>query len=101
MTASSINNNCHTKRSSPSYKEYLPLLNRIEGQIIGIKNMITTERYCIDILTQLSAARGALKNLESKILDTHIQECVSEAFNNPEEQRKKIEEIRTIIKRFF
>ena len=86
----------------PSHKAELPNLNRISGQIEGIKKMIEDGRYCPDILTQKRAIRSAIKNLELRILDTHLSSCVTQACisHDQDEQRKKIDEIRELIKRF-
>ena len=82
--------------------EKLPRLNRIAGQIEGIQKMIRDQRYCPDILTQLHAVRSAVRNLEIQILDSHLSHCVTEAFqqSDQEKQKQKIEEIRQLIKRF-
>ena len=52
----------------PCHKEEIPNLNRIEGQVRGIANMIDEEKYCIDILNQIKAVRNALTSIEGKIL---------------------------------
>lgn len=90
---------CH---KHPSHKQDLPRLNRISGQIEGIKRMIEDNRYCGDILTQLRAARAALRNVELHILDRHLSTCVTEAFlgDNQEAKKQKVDEIRELIKRF-
>jgi len=90
---------CHLQ---PSHKQELPRLNRISGQIEGIKRMIEENRYCGDILTQLRAARAAIRNVELQILDRHLSTCVTEAFlgDNPEAKKQKVDEIRELIKRF-
>ena len=96
-------NDCECNESPhPSYKEELPHLNRIGGQIDGVKKMIDGGRYCPDILAQLRAIRSAIKNIELRILDTHLSCCVTQAClsHNEKEQRKKIEEIKELIKRF-
>ena len=95
----------HTKFKNelhPSHDEHLPRLNRIAGQVEGIKRMITERRYCPDILTQLHAIRAAVRNLEIQILDSHLSCCVTESFQSkePDKQKQKIEEIRQLIKRF-
>jgi DNA-binding FrmR family transcriptional regulator len=54
-------------------------LHRIEGQVRGIERMIEDERYCIDILTQISAVSTALESLAFKILDDHVNHCVTGA----------------------
>ena len=51
-------------------------LNRIEGQVKGIQKMVDEERYCIDILTQISAIRSAINKVGSIILENHIMGCV-------------------------
>ncbi len=86
----------------PSHKKELPRLNRISGQVEGVKKMIEEGRYCPDILTQLRAIRAAIKSVELCILDTHLSSCVTQAClsHDEKEQKKKIEEIRELIKRF-
>tara|TARA_B100001750_G_C15288260_1_gene485950 strand:+ start:277 stop:573 length:297 start_codon:yes stop_codon:yes gene_type:complete len=87
---------------NPSYKKLLNRLNRIGGQVEGIKKMIQEERYCPDILIQLSAVRSAVKNLEIEIFENHISHCVLQAFDDQEDLQKlkKLEEIKFVIKRF-
>ena len=53
-------------------------LNRIEGQIRGIKSMVEDERYCVDILTQVSAVQAALNSFNKVLLSSHIKSCVVE-----------------------
>lgn len=87
---------------NPFHKDELPHLNRISGQVDGVKKMIEEKRYCPEILTQLRAIRSALKGLELRILDTHLSFCLDQVFffQNQNEQKKKIREIRDLIKRF-
>ncbi|MBT3274131.1 MAG: metal-sensitive transcriptional regulator [Spirochaetales bacterium] len=54
-------------------------LRNIEGQIRGIQKMVEMDKYCIDILTQISAARSALNSVGMKVLRRHVETCVSEA----------------------
>ena len=54
-------------------------LNRIEGQVRGICRMVEKDRYCIDIVTQISAVRAALRRLEEEILHDHVTHCVEHA----------------------
>lgn len=63
-------------RESAEYKSLITRLNRIEGQIRGIKNMVETDRYCVDILTQVSAAQSALHSFTKELLTQHIKTCV-------------------------
>ena len=97
-----MNHKVSEERHHPSHIEQLPRLNRIAGQIEGIKKMIKERRYCPDILTQLHAVRSAVRNLEIQIIDTHMSHCVTEVFQqkDKDKQTQKIEEIRKLIKRF-
>ncbi|KKC04094.1 metal-sensitive transcriptional regulator [Mycobacterium nebraskense] len=58
---------------------YAQRLRRIEGQIRGIAKMIDDDKYCIDILTQISAASSALRSVALNLLDDHLEHCVSQA----------------------
>jgi DNA-binding FrmR family transcriptional regulator len=93
---------CKHQTQHPSHHEQAPHLNRISGQVGGIKKMIEERRYCPEILNQLRAIRSAIKSIELRILDTHLSSCVTEAClsQDQNEQRKKIDEIRELIKRF-
>ena len=76
------------KHKHPCHKNELAKLNRISGQIEGIKKMISDGRYCPDILTQLRAARAAIRTVEAIILETHLQNCVTEAIEKGDTQDK-------------
>ncbi len=58
---------------------YAQRLRRIEGQVRGISKMIDDDKYCIDILTQISAASSALRSVALNLLDDHLEHCVSQA----------------------
>lgn len=58
---------------------YLGRLRKIEGQVRGIAKMIDEDKYCIDVLTQVSAATRALENVALGLLDDHLGHCVAEA----------------------
>jgi DNA-binding FrmR family transcriptional regulator len=60
---------------------YRKRLRRIEGQIRGLQAMIDDDRYCIDILTQISAATRALQSVALELLDDHLNHCVREAID--------------------
>lgn len=64
------------KREENEYKDLITRLNRIEGQVRGIKNMVEEERYCTDILTQVSAVQSALNSFNKQLLIAHIKTCV-------------------------
>ncbi len=76
-------------------------LKRVEGQIRGISQMVDCERYCIDIITQIGAARAALRRVEHDILRCHVEHCVTHALKsgNGGEQKRKLDELMTVIKR--
>jgi len=76
-------------------------LSRIEGQVRGIARMVEEERYCIDVVTQISAVRAALRRVEDEILRDHIGHCVEHAVTsgNPAEQRRKIAELVEVLGR--
>ena len=77
-------------------------LHRIEGQVRGIERMVTEERYCIDILTQISAVNTALEALALKILDDHVTHCVAGALasGDKEDAAHKTEELLAAVRRF-
>lgn len=70
-------------------------LRRIEGQVRGITRMIDDGRYCIDILTQLQAAKAALARVEDEMLKDHAAHCVAAAIKSgdPDDQREKFDEL--------
>ena len=70
-------------------------LHRIEGQVRGIEKMVEDDRYCIDILTQISAVNTALESLAFKILDEHVRHCVA-----GEPSQEKVEELLAAVHRF-
>ena len=69
---------CHKtkERSQEEYKNLLNRLNRIEGQIRGIKNMVEKDAYCTDILVQVAAANAALNSFSKVLLANHMRTCV-------------------------
>lgn len=101
MTESTKTNCCDVTRH-PDYGKELPRLNRISGQIDGVKRMIEARKYCPDILTQLRAVRAAINSIEASILETHLDACVTDAFNagDQEEKTKKIAELKELYRRF-
>jgi DNA-binding FrmR family transcriptional regulator len=77
-------------------------LHRIEGQVRGIERMVEDDRYCIDILTQISAVNTALEALALKILDEHVRHCVAGALKSGDESdaNVKTEELLEAVQRF-
>jgi CsoR family transcriptional regulator, copper-sensing transcriptional repressor len=77
-------------------------LHRIEGQVRGIERMVSTDRYCIDILTQIGAVSTALDSLAFRILDEHVNHCVAGALASGDEAeaQKKAAELLEAVHRF-
>ncbi len=80
---------------------HLKRLNRIEGQVRGLSRMVEEDRYCIDIVTQISAVRAALARVEEQVLREHIHHCVKHAMTSGSkaDQEQKIEELMAVISR--
>lgn len=76
-------------------------LSRIEGQVRGLSKMVTEGRYCIDVVTQITAVRAALRRVEEEILKDHVGHCVEHAIasGNKQEQRTKIAELIEVLGR--
>lgn len=83
----------------PCHKAQIKKLNRIEGQVRAVKNMIEERRYCVDILSQLKAIRGAVLRVQKEVLQTHIKSCVKNAIDskNPKDTDVKIQEILRVL----
>jgi DNA-binding FrmR family transcriptional regulator len=76
----------------------LTRLRRIEGQIRGLQRLVDEEQYCIDILTQVSAATKALEGVALLLLDQHLEHCLTDA-TNPAETHQKLNEASAAIRR--
>jgi len=85
--------------TNPSHVDNLVALRRIEGQVRGVQRMIEERKYCIDILNQIYAVKGALGRVEEKILEKHFRNCVTEAVTGSSEKEKqqKMDEIFKLI----
>ena len=79
----------------------LKRLGRIEGQVRGLARMVEEDRYCIDIVTQISAVRAALRRVEEEVLKDHVAHCVEHAIASGDkiDQREKIAELMAVIAR--
>jgi DNA-binding FrmR family transcriptional regulator len=77
-------------------------LNRIEGQVQGVQRMVEEEKYCVDILLQISAVQGALEQVRKILLGRHIESCVAEAMASGRagDRQKKIEELLEVFSRY-
>ena len=85
--------------TNPNHVDNLVALRRIEGQVRGVQRMIEERKYCIDILNQIYAVKGALGRVEEKILEKHFQHCVAEAIKgtSDKEKQQKMDEILKLI----
>ena len=74
-------------------------LRRIEGQVRGVQRMVEDRKYCIDILTQIYAVKGAMAKVEERILKKHFQHCVTKAVqgSSEKERQEKLDEILKLI----
>jgi DNA-binding FrmR family transcriptional regulator len=79
----------------------LKRLQRIEGQVRGLIRMVEEDRYCVDVVTQISAARAALRKVEEEVLHDHVAHCVENAIasGNKAEQRRKVAELMEVLGR--
>ena len=77
-------------------------LHRIEGQVRGLERMVEEDRYCIDVLTQISAVTTALESLALRILDDHVQHCVADALTSGDQAaaQEKTRELVDAVQRF-
>ncbi|MEU6378727.1 metal-sensitive transcriptional regulator [Streptomyces sp. NPDC046909] len=73
----------HRGAGAPGYAahkaDHLTRLSKVEGQIRGISRMVTDDRYCLDVLTQITAASRALQEVALSLLDDHVRGCVTDA----------------------
>jgi DNA-binding FrmR family transcriptional regulator len=79
----------------------LKRLRRIEGQVRGLARMVEEDRYCIDVVTQLSAVRAALRGVEEEVLRDHASHCIEHAIasGNKADQRRKVAELMDVLSR--
>lgn len=93
----------HKHPSKPRSKDEIQAtvnrLKRIEGQVRGIQKMVEEDRYCVDILVQISAINAALKKVGYSITERHIKHCVSDAILSGKGD-ETIEELMEVMKQF-
>ena len=95
-------NSCCYKRKERSEKEYKDLmnrLNRIEGQVRGIKGMVEKDVYCIDILVQVAAVNAALNSFNKVLLANHIRTCVARDIREGKEET--LDELVAVLQRLM
>lgn len=86
----------------PCHKNQLSRINRAIGQLEAVKRMIEEGKYCVDIMSQLRAARNAIKTVELGVLETHMGACVAEASLNKDDvtRKRRINEIMELLKKY-
>ncbi len=86
---------------NPDHQGNIVALKRIEGQVRGVQRMVEDREYCIDILNQILAVKGALASVEEKILQKHFRHCVTAAImgSSEKEKQQKLDEILKLINR--
>lgn len=91
---------CYKKtfRSEEDKKSVINRINRIEGQLNGVKKMITNDTYCNDILIQMSAIENSMKSLSNYVLEKHLYSCVSTDIKNG--KLEILDELVSLFKKF-
>ncbi len=81
--------------NSETKKKVEARLKRVAGQVAGVQRMVDGDRYCVDVLMQISAARAALAKVSKMLLESHIRTCVSAAFESEDEGERaaKVQEL--------
>ena len=89
----------HKERSDEEYKSLIHRLNRIEGQIRGIRGMVEKDAYCTDILVQVAAVNAALNGFNKELLANHIKTCVSQDIRDGKEET--VDELVKVLKKLM
>jgi DNA-binding FrmR family transcriptional regulator len=82
------------------HEQLLNRLNRIEGQVRGLRRMVEEDRNCFEVLKQVAAVDGAMKSLGRVILDSHLRGCVSEAMRSDRRNDRLIDEVMEVFDKF-
>lgn len=88
-----------TPRTDDEKKAIVNRLRRIEGQVRGLQKMVEEDRYCIDILVQISAVQAALKKVGFSVSERHLEHCVTNAVHSGE-GKEAIQELMEVMKHF-
>ena len=87
------------ERSEKEHKDLINRLNRIEGQVRGVKKMLDNDAYCVDILTQVAAVNAALNSFNKVLLANHIRTCVADDIRNGKDE--VIDELVTTLQKLM
>ncbi|NNU16536.1 metal-sensitive transcriptional regulator [Parvularcula sp. ZS-1/3] len=79
--------------------DVLKRLKKAEGQLQGVLKMVESDRYCVDVLRQMQAVRGALVSIERLVVDDHVETCVDHALTsgNLDDRREKVRELADVL----
>lgn len=86
---------------SATKDQLLTRLSRIEGQVRGVKGMVEEDRYCIDVITQISAIRAALDKVALGLLDGHARHCLAGGHGGPADPQDQADELMAAVGRFL
>lgn len=88
-------------KANPDHSELIPRLNRIRGQVDGVIKMVEDRRYCVEILSQVTAIQSALRACEANLLERHLVSCLQGSITNgsPEDAERKVKEMVTFFKK--
>ena len=100
MAASDTTTKAPTRGYSATKDQLITRLRRIEGQVRGVQSMVEVDRYCIDVLTQISAIQAALDKVALGLLDQHAHHCVMGA-TDPEVRSEKTDELMRAVGRLM
>ncbi len=94
--------NEHESDHPTNRRKLLTRLKRAEGQVAAVRRMLEEDAYCVDILTQIAAARGALEKVGHLVLSDHLEHCVQSALrsDDPEARQEKLDELMDLFERF-
>lgn len=92
------NDNCDVAGHQPNKGRLISRLNRIEGQVRGIRKMVEEDRYCVDILAQVAAIKSAIDSVAIQILENHMHSCVQTAIQAGSGE-KVIDELMQVVKK--
>lgn len=81
----------------PNHESQLARLNKIDGQLKGVRKMIEERRYCVDIISQIKAVTGALEQVQMGVLEKHVHHCVRESMEGGGELETKVEELVRVL----
>ena len=92
---------CHKskERSEEEARRLINRLNRVEGQVRGVRTMVEEERYCVDIMTQVQAIQSALNAFNKELLASHIKSCVVEDIR--EGSGEKVDELCALVQKLM